>query len=490
MMLTVLLLTPVLAVLLHAILPARGRIQAQAGLALQTLYGLLLLAAAVLWFFSPEDPRWILETPALRFLDLSFTIRPGLQLFAGNAPLVLLAGLAIPFVFFWLRASYADAGRGFFISAAILELGVVGAFLASSLVTFYVFFEISLIGAYFWIGLYGDRDTSNGKGGLTRFFLFTLVGSLALLAAAIALVSVVGADPHLFDLAPALALLEPGVRMALACGFLLAFAIKTPLFGLHGWLYDAYCAAPPVARALLSGLLSKLGVYGLFIVGIGFRTELAHAAPYLQALAAAGALYGGLAALGRTRLLDVLIYSSLSHLNLIALAFFLDDFRAPAAGAEFYTLSAGLFQMLNHGLILAALFAWDARMDDAPDSGVFASRRRLTALIFAGALAAVSLPGLSSFAGELIILGAAAERSLWLVAPALLGLLFSAMALFRALHARFFGETQVQDAGADVSRGESLVGALLIALWIGLGLAPRVLLAPIERGLGGFFIGM
>ncbi len=490
MMLTVLLLTPVLAILIHAVLPVRGRIQAQAALLLQALYGLMLLGAALYWFQTPDDARWILEAPTLQFLDLSLSFRPGVQLFAGNAPLILLSGLVLPFVFFWLRATYAEAGRAFFICAAILEVGVVGAFLASSLITFYVFFELSLIGAYFWIGLYGDRDTSRGKSGLTRFFLFTLVGSLALLAASITLVSVLGADPRLFDLEPSLGLLEPRVRLALACAFLLAFAVKTPLFGLHGWLYDAYCAAPPVARALLSALLSKLGVYGLFIVGIGFRSELTLAAPYLQALAAAGTLYGGLVALGRTRLLDVLIYSSLSHLNLIALAFFLDDFHAPAGGAAFYTLSAGLFQTFNHGLILAALFAWDARLADAPDSGVFASRRRLTALIFVGALAAVSLPGLSSFAGELIILGAAAERSLWLVAPALLGLLFSAMALFRALHARFFGDTSVRDAGADVSRMESLVGTLLIALWIALGLAPRAFLAPIERGLGGFFIGM
>ncbi|HLP30454.1 MAG TPA: proton-conducting transporter membrane subunit, partial [Geothrix sp.] len=213
-------------------------------------------------------------------------------------------------------------------------------------------------------------------------------------------------------------------------------------------------------------------------------------APQLQVLCVMGALYGALLCLAQDRLIDILVYSSLSHLSLVALGAF------TAAGETYSTaLSGAIFQVFNHGLIMAALFAFDARIATGGESpllsatgGLRAGQRRLAAVLLTAIFASASLPGMSNFAGEILVLFAAFRSSPWLTFIASVGALIGAAALVRAFHQAFLGKRKnTEIAGfaqaGDLSVGETGLALALIALWIGLGLYPSLFLHPVESTL-------
>jgi NADH-quinone oxidoreductase subunit M len=223
------------------------------------------------------------------------------------------------------------------------------------------------------------------------------------------------------------------------------------------------------------------------VLAPAFPGEMARFALPLEILAAAGALYGGLLMLAQDRLVDLLAYSSLSHLSLLALAVF-----SAAAGGSASGFPAAAALALSHALIMAALFALDARAlkngesaDRLRLSGLRALQPRLFAFLLLAAFASASLPGLSNFPGELLALFSAYKASPWLAFVAGLGALIGAAALVRFLHAAWLGRDE--EGTAAVSAAEDLNGretALLIALgalWIVLGLWPMLVLGPVGK---------
>jgi NADH-quinone oxidoreductase subunit M len=299
--------------------------------------------------------------------------------------------------------------------------------------------------------------------------------------------------------------LPDGMRAWVFLGFLLGFAVKLPLFGFHGWLRDTYNVAPPACRALLSAAMSKMGAFGLILVlAPAFPAELARFAPWLLGLAAVGALYGGVLMLAQDRLLDLLAYASLSHLSILALGVFsaAADTGADAASTVMTTgLSGAAWLTLNHALIMAVLFALDARaLNDgaSPDRGLLTGLRarqpRLFAFLLLAVFASASLPGLNNFPGEVLVLFAAYTVSPWLALLAGLGALIGAAALVRLLHNVWLGASEAAavsvDAGVpameeapapDLNRPETILVGALAALWLVIGLYPMLLLGPIER---------
>lgn len=496
-------LLPFAAMLLHGAAPSRGgksgqdgisernRAQARAALVFQWAYGLFLAWISVMAMTVPEGLRIAGRAVALGRTDLM--VQPALYLDGRNAPFLLLLGLCLPLIFTWLRDKDGRYGPSYYVSANLLILSLAGVFLSDSLVLFYLFWETALLGAYFWIGLHGRANIHSGSvySALIRFFLFTLVGSLPMLVSIIALCAAAGKDPGINGILSVASSMDGGERAWVFGGFLLGFAVKLPLLGFHGWLRDTYNVSAPACRALLSGVMSKMGAYGLIIVlAQGFPEEVLRFAPQLQVLCVAGAVYGALLCLAQDRLIDILVYSSLSHLSLLALGVF------AAAGETYSTaLSGAIFQVFNHGLIMAALFAFDARIATGSESpllsatgGLRAGQRRLAAVLLTAIFASCSLPGMSNFAGEILVLFSAFRSSPWLAFLASVGALVGAAALVRGFHQVFLGKRKGPEAGGftqahDFSLGETGLGLALIALWVVLGLYPMLFLHPVENTL-------
>jgi NADH-quinone oxidoreductase subunit M len=505
-------LLPFAAMILHGAAPARGgrpgaegvpdrnRAQARAALAFNWAYGAFLTVISVMAMASPHGLRIAGRAAPLGLTG--FKVEPALYLDGRNAPFLLLLGLCLPLVFTWLRDKDGRYGPSYYVSANLLVLSLAGVFLSDSLLLFYLFWETALLGAYFWIGLHGRANIHSGSvySALIRFFLFTLVGSLPMQVSIIALCAAAGGDPGINGILATASSLDGDRRAWIFAGFLLGFAVKLPLLGFHGWLRDTYNVAAPACRALLSGVMSKMGAYGLILVlAQGFPEECLRYAPQLQVLCVAGAVYGAMLCLAQDRLIDILVYSSLSHLSLLALGVF------TAAGDTYSTgLSGAIFQVFNHGLIMAALFAFDARIGTGGESpalsatgGLRSGQRRLAAVLLTAIFASCSLPGMSNFAGEILVLFSAFRSSPWLTFLASIGALVGAAALVRGFHQVFLGRGKRQEMpgftqAPDFSVGETGLGLALIALWVALGLYPMLFLRPVENTLlsPGAFRGM
>ena len=389
-----------------------------------------------------------LQGRALRLGVSGFEMTPRLFLDGRNALFLLLLGFCLPVVFTLLRDRGGENekyGKSYYVSAFAMVFSLAGVFISDSLVLFYFFWEAALIAVYFWIGLYGRA--SQGRAvypALLRFVLFTLAGSLPMLVSIAAICASGFRDPGLSGLPFALMHFTPQARVWIFAGFLLGFAVKLPLFGFHGWLRDTYNVAPPACRVLLSAVMSKMGAFGLiFVLAPAFSPELRHFAIPLETLALIGVLYGALVMLAQERLLDILVYGSLSHLSLLALGVFVAVQAGTAASTG---LSGAVLLVFNHGLIMTMLLSLDARVltgSQSPDirllSGLRGPQRRLAAFLLLSIFASASLPGLSNFIGEILIYFAAFQVSPWLVFFASLGALIGAAALMRAFHNVFFG---------------------------------------------------
>lgn len=494
-------LLPFAAMLLHGAAPVRdgrdgrsaerNRLQARAALVFQWVYGAFLAWISVMAMTVPEGLRIVGRGVVLGRTDLM--IEPALYLDGRNAPFLLLLGLCLPLIFTWLRDRDGKYGPSYYVSANLLILSLAGVFLSDSLVLFYLFWETALLGAYFWIGLHGRANIHSGSvySALIRFFLFTLVGSMPMLVSIIALCAEAGKDPGINGILQIASTLDAGKRAWIFAGFLLGFAVKLPLLGFHGWLRDTYNVSAPACRAILSAVMSKMGAYGLILVlAQGFPEECLRYAPQLQVLCVMGAVYGALLCLAQDRLIDILIYSSLSHLSLVALGVF-------SASGEVYStgITGALFQVFNHGLIMAALFAFDARISTSGESpllsatgGLRAGQRRLAAVLLTAIFASASLPGLSNFAGEILVLFSAFRSSPWITFLASVGALIGAAALVRGFHQVFLGKRKGPEVAgftqaSDFSVGETGLAVALIAVWLILGLFPMLFLHPVEKTL-------
>lgn len=503
-LLPIALLLPLAAILAHAIIksgnggqesgkagPGANAAHARLALAFQWVYGGVLAATAWVGF----NGSIIAKAADMRLGVTHIVLSPTLYLDGRNAPFILLLGLCLPLIFTWLRDKEGRYGASYYVAANLLSLSLAGVFLSDSLLLFYLFWELALIAAYFWIGMHGRASIHAGSvyGALIRFVLITLVGSLPMLLSIVALCAAADRDPGISGIAALLPSLSGVLRWWIFGGFLLAFAVKLPLLGLHGWLRDTYNVSAPACRAVLSALMSKMGAYGLILVlAQGFPEECRAIAPQLQILCVMGALYGGLLCLAQDRLVDILIYSSLSHLSLIGLGVFSG---AGAGGLETTGITGAIFQVFNHGLLMAALFAFDARISRNGESpalssqaGLRSGQRRLAAVLLTAVFASASLPGLSNFAGEILVLYAAYGSSPWLTFLATLGALITAAAMVRAFHKIFLGTRSGHEApgfvqAKDITTGETALALGLFAFWLVLGLYPMLFIQPVEKAL-------
>jgi NADH-quinone oxidoreductase subunit M len=316
------------------------------------------------------------------------------------------------------------------------------------------------------------------------FFLYTLLGSLPLLLAIIALY--LGNDPRTFDIRAVIA--HPplaGIAASLTfIAFLIAFGIKTPVFPVHTWLPAAHVEAPTAGSVVLAGVLLKLGTYGFVRFALQMTPDAFRAAaPWVAGLAVVSALYGAFVALAQTDLKRMVAYTSVNHMGYVVLA------TAAAAAAidvraRELAVDGAVLQMVSHGLVTGALFLLVGALQDRTgtrEMNAFGGLLRVVpglgwAFILA-AFASLGLPGLAHFPAEFqIFLG---TFSVWPVAAAvaLVGILVTAGVYLRAIQATFLGQPAERWTKlSDLGRSDGLAVVPLLALIVAVGVAPGLLL--------------
>jgi len=394
--------------------------------------------------------------------------------------LVALSVLLVPLVV--LAAWKEQQGdvrrlRGYLALVLLLEAFMVAVFVARDVFLFYVLFEAMLVPVYFMIGGFGVG--ARRRYAAVKFLLFSLAGGLIMLAAVIAL-SLHGPGGEQGFLTANLVgyLAENPMPVAterlLFLGFFLAFAIKAPLFPVHTWLPDAAQHAPAGTSTLLVGVLDKVGTFGMLTLCLPlFPHASAWAAPVVIGLAVVSILYGALMAIGQSDLMRLIAYTSVSHFGFIVLGIFAFT-SLSVSGASFY--------MVNHGVSTGALFLiagfliarHPERSQRIADYGGLQKVVPVLAGTFLVAgLSALSLPGLSTFVSEIMVLVGTFARSPWAALVAVLGVVLAALYVLLTYQRIFTGETREGlDGLPDLGAREKWVVAPLITVLLVLGLYP------------------
>jgi NADH-quinone oxidoreductase subunit M len=390
------------AAVVAALPPAREALARQ--LALGTSLLVLLLAVLATIAFDPGGDRFQLTTSVAWIPDFGVDFALGVDGIALS--MLLLIGVLVPVV---VGASWQETAAGsrsmrtYWAWLLVLESMMVGVFAATDVFLFYVFFEAMLVPMYFLIGSFGGP---NRQYAAVKFFLYSLLGGLVMLASVIGLYVVsnsqLGQGTFAFDALRQLDI-DPNVQKLLFLGFFLAFAIKAPLVPFHTWLPDAGAEAPIGSAVLLVGVLDKVGTFGFLRYCLPLFPDASRdLAPWVLVLSVIGILYAALLAMGQSDMKRLVSYTSIAHFGFIGLGIFAFTTEA-ATGAVLY--------MVNHGIATGLLFLVVGMIiarggsRQIRDYGGLAAKAPLLAGVFLLAgLATLSLPGTNSFVSELLVL--------------------------------------------------------------------------------------
>lgn len=439
MLLSIITFLPLVFALLLALLPNERWIRPSA-----LLFALVEFAVSLLLFRDFDTAATSLQMT----VNIPWVPEFGIQYFLGvdglSLWLVLLTTFLMPLVILNDWNSTTKSCKGFHAALFLFQTSMIGAFLAMDAILFYVFFELSLLPMFFVIGIWGGRHRIQAA---LKFFIFTMVGSLMMLFAIIYLMFSVrdtlgemsASFLNFYQLRiPFVAsdLLNP--QTLLFAAFTLAFAIKIPMIPLHTWQPDTYTAAPAGGTALLAGVMSKLGAYGLLRFVLPLFPEAAEQYAWVFLfIGAAGIIYAALVAMVQPDFKRLIAYSSISHMSFIVLGLF---------SMNTLGVSGGLFQMISHGIIITALFLLLGMLDGRTGSreidqygGLAAAAPVFTIFFFIATLGSIALPLTNGFVGEFLILLGAFEANKIVASIAVLGVILSASYMLWMIKRVFFG---------------------------------------------------
>jgi len=465
---TITILIPLLGAILLLLLPDDARVARYAALGVAAVP--LLLATYIYFAFGGNLDAAPLSQDATWIESLNIGYRVGLNglgfgMFWLTTLLTLLAVVAS-----W---DVRDNLKQYFAILFIAELGMLGVFAAQDLILFYVFFEITLIPMYLLVGIWGDE---NRRQAAIRFFIYTFLGSTVMLAGFLAFGIL--ADSFSMEALNAGGGLSRTAQIAIAAPILFGLLVKVPAVPLHGWLLDVYVSSPISTNVVLSGILPKLGTYGLIRIAIPLLPEgVEPFLPFLAILGVVNILYGSFVAFLQPDLKALVAYSSIGTLGFILLG---------AASGNAVGLNGAVFQQVSHGLYSALLFIL---------VGVIAARtgtRRISelgglaarmpwagGLLALGALAAMGLPGLAVFVSEFLSIMGGYEAFPVQGVLAALGIILSAMYLLYMLARVIFGpiERPEYEGISDAGPVEMAAIVPLAALLLVLGIFPALLIS-------------
>ena len=396
--------------------------------------------------------------------------------------LVLLTTLLTP-IAVAVSWKYIDhRQKEFYAFLILLEFGLIGVFVSMDLFLFYVFWEICLVPMYFLIGIWGhDRRIYAA----VKFFLYTMAGSVLMLAAIIYLYNQSGTFDYseiLSQIQTGRLALSPRTELLLFLALFGSFAIKVPLFPLHTWLPDAHVEAPTAGSVMLASVMLKMGTYGLVRFCLPLFPNAAHrCAWWISALAITGIIYGALVAMVQPNMKKLVAYSSVSHLGFVVLGIF--SFTQQG-------LDGAVYQMLNHGVSTGALFMlvgylYERRhsLEISAYGGVATPAPNLATVFLITTLASIGLPTLNNFIGEFLVLQGAAYVSMTWVAFAAIGVILSACYMLWMYQRTFYGKASegVAHHMHDLTGREWAAILPLIALMVWMGTYTQTFLPAISE---------
>ena len=392
--------------------------------------------------------------------------------------LVLLTSLIFPFAAFAQRGS-----RGFCALMLVMQSALYGTFTAQNFVLWFLFYEMSLIPAFLLIKIWGGPNRDRAA---TKFFVYTFLGSVAMLLSFLGIYFAKGT----FDFGQLATLGKSGLLTGhLAwfafAGIFLGLAVKVPLFPFHTWLPDAYETAPIGVSMVLTGVLSKMGVYGFVRLLLPlFPNEIRILAPWLLGLAVCSIVFASLAAWAQSDLKRMVAYLSINHLGYCMLGLFAVSGAATRPAVEMQAALSGVFlQIFNHGITAAALFYFVGILEQRRGArglhdfgGLMQRTPLLCGWMSVAMFSSLGLPGLNGFIGEFLIFKGSFAVTASYTAVAVLGLLVTAIVFLRAMQLLFSGPlAQTCAAFPDLMRREKLVIVPVTLLMFAIGISPQFL---------------
>src|SRR5882724_3364425 len=391
--------------------------------------------------------------------------------------LVLLTSFILPFA---LLAQKMD--RGFCALMLIMQSALYGTFTAQNFVLWFLFYEMSLIPAFLLIKIWGGENRDRAA---TKFFLYTFLGSVAMLLSFLGIYFARGT----FDFATLAELGKNGLLTGKLTwlafgGIFIGLAVKVPVFPFHTWLPDAYETAPTGASMVLTGVLSKMGVYGFVRLLLPlFPSEIRILGPWMLGLAVCSIVFASLAAWAQSDLKRMVAYLSINHLGYCMLGLFAVG-ASPVVAAKIDThaaLSGVFMQIFNHGITAAALFYYVGLLEQRRGlrgindfGGLMQRTPLLCGWMSVAMFSSLGLPGLNGFIGEFLIFKGSFATAASFTAVAVLGLLVTAIAFARAMQALFSGPlAESCSAFPDLLRSEKLVVVPVTLLMFAIGIAPQ-----------------
>jgi NADH-quinone oxidoreductase subunit M len=478
-MIQILLWTPLAAGLLACAMPRR-LVPLPTLLTAVTRLGLVIYVVAT---FNPSlglqhtvDESWIPDLGIRYQLGVD-----GISLFLAVLTSVVWLAMTI-----WSTINPPERRRIWFLMLGLAETATLGAFLAQDLILFVLFFDLMLIPFYFLFGSWGTEHEGRPEEGeglvrpvpaTLKMFIYTLVGSLLMLAGAIAtgILAADGGTPDFNMQNLAADPLGTGSQYWIFWFFAAAFLVKMPAFPLHGWMPDTYRIAPLPALALFSGVLSKVGAYGFLRVVVPiFPDATSHFQELLMLIAVASILYGSVMAFTQTSARLILGYSSMAQLGFITLGIF--SLRADGA-------DGAVLNMVNHGIVIAPLMLIAVLLvertgtDDIRRMGGLATRAPvLAALFLIATLALLAMPGSANFIGEFYILNGAFQEKIMFAMVAMVGIVLAAYYALRLYQAAMHNRKPEGIESREVGPLRGTVLAGLVACIVGLALWPGLIL--------------
>ncbi len=477
-LLTGVLFLPLAAFLVALVLPRNSG--AGRTWALLSSTGIFAASLGLLAYFDRNlgGEQFGVDVPWIQSPDIHFAISVnGVSLW-----LILLSTFLTPICVLISWNYIKDRGKEFYAFLLLLEFGLIGVFLAQDLFLFYVFWEVCLVPMYFLIGIWGhDRRIYAA----VKFFLYTMAGSVLMLAAIIYLY----VRAHTFSYPAIVDMLGSGrlvfssqEELLLFLAFFVAFAIKVPLFPLHTWLPDAHVEAPSAGSVMLASVMLKMGTYSILHYCLPLFPGAAHScAPWIAVLAIIGIIYGALVSMVQPNMKKLVAYSSVSHLGFVVLGIFTFEQTG---------LDGAVYQMLNHGISTGALFVLVGLLYERRHSleikdygGVATAAPWLSTVFLVTTLASIGLPLLNNFVGEFLVLqGTALANFTWTVWAAI-GVILSACYMLWMYQRVFYGELgdEVKHHVPDLSPREWAAVVPLIVMMVWMGVYSQSFLPPVTR---------
>jgi NADH-quinone oxidoreductase subunit M len=442
-------------------------VEASKWIALVTTLATLALSVLLVVQFNPHDDGFQFVEEAPWFAGLSY--RMGVD--GISVLFVLLTAFLMPLCIAASWKSIEKRVLEYMIAFLILETLVIGVFCALDIVVFYIFFEFGLVPMFLIIGIWGGQRRVYAA---FKFFLYTLLGSVLMLAAILAMIGIshTSSIPELMVYH-----FDPKIQTWLWLAFFASFAVKMPMWPVHTWLPDAHVEAPTAGSVILAGILLKMGGYGFLRFSLPMFPQASHFfTPLIFALSVIAVVYTSLVAFRQTDIKKLIAYSSVAHMGFVTMGIFSGN----AVGEQ-----GAIFQMLSHGVISGALFLC---------VGVVYDRMHTREIAFYGGLVDrmpwyaatfmlftmgnVGLPGTSGFVGEILTMTGTYGVSTWTAIVAATGVIFSAVYALSLYRRVVFGTvTNPKLSGiTDLDWREVAIFAPLIAATLVLGVQPGLVM--------------